>query len=59
MIFRPNAKGDLEITPDEEPYDYKLPPNRGIPPQAAVARLESVKNWIEKGERAPTPEWQA
>ena len=32
LVFRPNAEGKPEITPDTEPYFYKIPPNRGIPP---------------------------
>jgi hypothetical protein len=36
LVLRPNAKGAFEITPDELPYDYKIPPKRGIPPPAAV-----------------------
>ena len=39
-----NAKGELEIIPDPEPYFYKIPPNRGIPPEAAIDRLEMRKN---------------
>ena len=44
LVFRHNAKGEPEIPPDTEPYFYKLPPNRGIPPQAAIDRLEFCKN---------------
>jgi hypothetical protein len=44
LVVRPNAKGELEITPDTEPYFYKIPPNRGIPPEAAIHRLEICKN---------------
>ena len=59
LVLRPNAKGALEITPDELPYEYKIPPNRGIPPEAALDRLQICKHWVEAGERAPRPEWDA
>ena len=55
LVMRPSATG-LEITPDTEPYEPKLPPSRGIPPQAAIDRLESCRVWLAKG-RAPKPDW--
>ena len=55
LVMRPSATG-LEITPDTEPYEPKLPPSRGIPPQAAIDRLESCRAWLAKG-RAPKPDW--
>ena len=48
----------IEVTPDTYPYEVKIPPNRGILPQATLERLRLCKEWTEAGQRAPKPEWE-
>ena len=60
LICKPNAEGKLEITSDTaEGFEPKFPPSRGIPPQAALDRMQLCKDWIEAGTRAPKPNWDA
>ena len=60
LICKPNAEGKLEITSDTaEGFEPKFPPSRGIPPQAAIDRLQLCKAWIDAGTRAPKPNWDA
>ncbi len=33
LVIRPTAKGGIEVTPDTDPYEIKIPPNPGIPHQ--------------------------
>ena len=57
LVLRPTADG-LEIAPDILPYEPKPPPSRGIPPQAALDRLEWCRNWLAYGMgRSPKPDW--
>ncbi len=58
LVIRPTESCLLEITPDTLPYECKLPPSRGIPPQAAIDRLAHCRHWLSEGEgRAPKPDW--
>ena len=58
LVFRPTSSGKLEITSDEPPFEYKIPPNRGIQTEVARERLESLTTWLSSGERAPRPDWE-
>ena len=58
LVIKPTSDGNMEITPDEPPYEHKLPPNRGIPREAAIDRLEICKSCIESKGRPPRPQWE-
>ena len=56
---RPNARGVLELTSESELWsEVRLPPSRGIKLVTAQERLKKLAEWLERGERAPRPEWE-
>ena len=59
LVVRPSSSSkSLEIVSDEGPWQtYKLPPSRGIPPQAASDRIILLNSWIGEGGKAPKPDW--